>query len=153
MLPLPMEAAEPETQGPTSLPGSLGRSAATSARRGGTATATASTCMWSLQAPGVGVQRLVIRGKSCTLGLGSYRLVSLADARELALANRKVARSRGASTTDVMLAGNWKTSRMVAHYSAGALQEPPLNAVLWALLIGTCLPYRGHIETLVVEVG
>ena len=27
---------------------------------------------------------------------------------------------RGASTTDVMLAGNWKTSRMVAHYSAGA---------------------------------
>ena len=28
--------------------------------------------------------------------------------------------SRGASTPDVMLAGNWKTSRMVAHYSAGA---------------------------------
>ena len=26
----------------------------------------------------------------------------------------------GASTTEVMLAGNWKTSRMVAHYSAGA---------------------------------
>ena len=41
------------------------------------------------------VQRLVIRGKSCTLGLGSYRLVSLADARELALTNRKVARSGG----------------------------------------------------------
>ena len=31
--------------------------------------------------------------------------------------------SRGASTTDVMLAGNWKTSRMVAHYSAGATDE------------------------------
>ena len=29
----------------------------------------------------------------------------------------------GASTTDVMLAGNWKTSRMVAHYSAGATAE------------------------------
>ena len=28
--------------------------------------------------------------------------------------------SRGASTTAVMLAGNWKTSRMVAHYSATA---------------------------------
>ena len=27
---------------------------------------------------------------------------------------------RGASTTDVMRAGNWKTSRMVAHYAAGA---------------------------------
>ena len=31
--------------------------------------------------------------------------------------------SRGASTTDMMLAGNWKTSRMVAHYSAGATAE------------------------------
>ena len=31
--------------------------------------------------------------------------------------------SRGASTTDVMLAGNWKTSRMVAHYSARATVE------------------------------
>ena len=31
--------------------------------------------------------------------------------------------SRGASTTDVMLAGNWKTTRMVAHYSAGATTE------------------------------
>ena len=31
--------------------------------------------------------------------------------------------SWGASTTDVMLAGNWKTSRMVAHYSAGATAE------------------------------
>ena len=31
--------------------------------------------------------------------------------------------SRGASTTDVMLAGNWKTSRMVAHYSAGATAD------------------------------
>ena len=31
--------------------------------------------------------------------------------------------SRGASITDVMLAGNWRTSRMVAHYSAGATAE------------------------------
>ncbi len=30
---------------------------------------------------------------------------------------------RGASTIDVMLAGNWKTSRMVAHYSSGATAE------------------------------
>ena len=29
----------------------------------------------------------------------------------------------GASETEVMLAGNWKTSRMVAHYSAGARAE------------------------------
>ena len=31
--------------------------------------------------------------------------------------------ARGASTTEVMLAGNWKTARMVAHYSAGAAAE------------------------------
>ena len=31
--------------------------------------------------------------------------------------------ARGASTTEVMLAGNWKTARMVAHYSAGASAE------------------------------
>ena len=35
--------------------------------------------------------------------------------------------SRGASTTDVMLAGNWKTSRMVVHYSAGATAETMLD--------------------------
>ena len=37
------------------------------------------------------VQRLVIRGRSRGLGLGSYALVSLAEARELALANRSSA--------------------------------------------------------------
>ena len=31
--------------------------------------------------------------------------------------------ARGASTHDVMRAGNWKTVRMVAHYSAGASAE------------------------------
>ena len=31
--------------------------------------------------------------------------------------------ARGASTTEVMLAGNWKTARMVAHYSAGATAD------------------------------
>ena len=39
------------------------------------------------------VQRLVIRGRSCTLGLGNYGLVSLPEGRELARANRKIARS------------------------------------------------------------
>ena len=35
----------------------------------------------------------------------------------------EAAQMRGASTTEVMLAGNWKTARMVAHYSAGATAE------------------------------
>lgn len=41
------------------------------------------------------VQRIVIRGKRSELGLGSPALVSLSEARELALQNRKLARSGG----------------------------------------------------------
>ena len=39
------------------------------------------------------VQRIVIQGKRRDLGLGSYPLVSLAEAREAAVENRKVARA------------------------------------------------------------
>ena len=39
------------------------------------------------------IQRLVIRGRKRELGLGSVALVSLAEAREQALANRKLARA------------------------------------------------------------
>ena len=41
------------------------------------------------------IQRLVIHGRSRELGLGSARLVPLAEAREKALANRKLAREGG----------------------------------------------------------
>lgn len=41
------------------------------------------------------VQRIVIRGKRCELGLGSPALVTLSEAREMALANRKLARAGG----------------------------------------------------------
>ena len=41
------------------------------------------------------IQRLVIRGRRRELGLGSVALVSLAEAREKALANRKLARESG----------------------------------------------------------
>lgn len=41
------------------------------------------------------VQRITIHGKRCDLGLGSADLVTLAEAREAALANRKVARAGG----------------------------------------------------------
>ena len=46
------------------------------------------------------VQRLVIRGRRRELGLGAAALVSLAEARELALANRKLARSGGDPLAD-----------------------------------------------------
>ena len=42
------------------------------------------------------VQRLVIRGRPRMLGLGGYPLVSLAEAREAAFTNRKLARGRAA---------------------------------------------------------
>ena len=45
-------------------------------------------------------QRLVIRGRRRELGLGSVDLVSLAEAREQALANRKLARSGGDPLAD-----------------------------------------------------
>ena len=41
------------------------------------------------------VQRLVIRGKPCDLGLGRFDLVSLAEAREAAWENQKLARQGG----------------------------------------------------------
>ena len=41
------------------------------------------------------IQRLAVRGRRRELGLGSLKLVSLAEAREQALANRKLARAGG----------------------------------------------------------
>jgi hypothetical protein len=41
------------------------------------------------------VQRIVVRGKRTEIGLGSATLVSLAEAREVALENRKLARAGG----------------------------------------------------------
>ena len=46
------------------------------------------------------IQRLVIRGRRCELGLGSVALVSLAEAREKAVANRKLAREGGDPLAD-----------------------------------------------------
>ena len=45
-------------------------------------------------------QRLQIHGRSRTLGLGGYQLVSLAEAREKAFMNRKIARSGGDPRTE-----------------------------------------------------
>ena len=46
------------------------------------------------------VQRLVIRGRPRVLGLGGYALVPLAEARELALDNRRIARAGGDPLAD-----------------------------------------------------
>ena len=49
------------------------------------------------------IQRLVIRGRRCELGLGAVALVSLAEAREQAVANRKLARAGGDPLADSCL--------------------------------------------------
>jgi hypothetical protein len=41
------------------------------------------------------IQRLVVAGKRRDIGLGSVRIVSLDEARELALRNKRIARSGG----------------------------------------------------------
>ena len=41
------------------------------------------------------IQRLIIQGKRRDMGLGGFPLVSLSEARDMALANRKIARSGG----------------------------------------------------------
>ena len=41
------------------------------------------------------VQRLVVKGRRRDIGLGGYPLVSLAEAREAAFTNRKLARAGG----------------------------------------------------------
>ncbi|MCY4509127.1 MAG: Arm DNA-binding domain-containing protein [Acidobacteria bacterium] len=46
------------------------------------------------------IQRLVVRGRRREFGLGAVGLVSLAEAREVALANRKLARSGGDPLAD-----------------------------------------------------
>ncbi len=46
------------------------------------------------------VQRLVIQGRPRTLGLGGWPLVSLSEAREVAFANRKLARAGGDPLSD-----------------------------------------------------
>ena len=52
------------------------------------------------------IQRLVVRGRARKLGLGSFNTVSLAEARELALANRKLVREGG----DPRSAGRHRTA-------------------------------------------
>ena len=65
-------------------------------------------------------QMIGLRFSAAARAAGIERRVTAHSGR-VGLANELT--RRGASTTDVMLAGNWKTSRMVAHYSAGATAE------------------------------
>ena len=65
-------------------------------------------------------QAVGLRFTAATEAAGLERCVTAHSGR-VGLASELT--SRSASTTSVMLAGNWKSSRMVAHYSAGATAE------------------------------
>ena len=61
------------------------------------------------------IQRLVICGRRCELGLGSVALVSLAEARAQALANRKLARAGGDPLADRRRVQGMPTFAAAAH--------------------------------------
>lgn len=71
------------------------------------------------------VQRLVINGKRRDIGLGSAALTGLAEAREKALENRKVARQGGDPIADK------KLSRAILTFSEAAEQVHRLNKPSW----------------------
>ena len=80
------------------------------------------------------VQRLVIRGRKRELGLGSTALVSLAEARERALSNRKLAREGGDPLAEKRRAEGMPTfadaaARVVEQKRAG--WRSPLHARTW----------------------
>ena len=74
------------------------------------------------------IQRLVIRGRRCELGLGAVALVSLAEAREKALANRKLAREGGDPLADKRRAQGVPTFADAAT-AVIEQQRPPLEWV------------------------
>ena len=71
------------------------------------------------------VQRLVVRGRTRSLGLGSYALVPLAEAREKALDNRRLARSGGDP-----LAGRRRDER-IPTFEEAAAEVVALYAGAW----------------------
>ena len=80
-------------------------------------------------------QRLVIRSRKRELGLGSTALVSLAEARDRALSNRKFAREGGDPLAEKRRADAMPTfadaaARIVEQKRAG-WRSPPIHARTW----------------------
>ncbi|SHK54941.1 Integrase [Shimia gijangensis] len=96
------------------------------------------------------VQRITIRGKRCELGLGSPTLVTLAEAREVALVNRKLARAGG----DPLAAK--KQAQAVLTFEEAARKVHELHKPTWrnakhaAQFISTmetyAFPYMGNLK-------
>ncbi len=94
------------------------------------------------------MQRLTIRGKRTDLGLGGYPLVSLYEAREQALANRKIARRGGDPRAD-----RYRRSIPTFAGAASRVMEArfanwrhPKTAKRWGATLRTYVyPYFGHV--------
>ena len=111
------------------------------------------------------VLRTVVRGRRCDIGLGGYPLVSLAEAREAAFANRKLARAGGdplalkrrsdipvfeeAARTVIEIhkptwrdggksAGQWKSS--LRQYAFPRLAGRPVDTITTADVMAVLLP-------------
>ena len=87
------------------------------------------------------VQRLMVRGRSRSLGLGSYRLVSLAEARATALANRKLAREGG----DPTIAGR-RRSAGVPTFEEAAVKVVDIYSGAWRKGSKTASQWRASLR-------
>ena len=93
------------------------------------------------------VQRLVIRGRPRTLGLGGYPIVSLAEARAAAFANRKLARAGGDPLAEKRRTSGMPTFEEAAEHVL-ALHRPgwrnAKHAAQWATTLRTYVyPHMG----------
>ena len=96
------------------------------------------------------VQRLVIQGRNRMLGLGGYPLVSLAEAREKAFDNRRLARAGGDPLADK------RSGKDVPTFEAAAAQvfdmhkptwrNPKHEAQWWSTLQRYAFPYLGKLS-------
>ena len=104
------------------------------------------------------VQRIVIHGKRRDMGLGAYPLVSLAEAREQAFANRKRARAGGdpreresavpsfmeaARSLHAIHSGSWKNDRQraqwieeIERFAGPSIGDLPVDVITTAQLTG-----------------
>lgn len=93
------------------------------------------------------VQRIVIRGKRCELGLGSPSLVTLAEARSVALDNRKLARAGGDPMADKRKAKSILTFQEAARKAHAELsptwKNPKDRAAFLATLTTHAFPRIG----------
>ena len=72
------------------------------------------------------IQRIVVKGKRRSMGLGGFPLVTLAEARDMAFANRRIARRGGDP-----FAGRQRANPSVPTFAAAAAKVVDVRAEAW----------------------